>query len=65
MKPIIGKDYWPNPVLRQMPKHWVIEESHKDSTRWHWWKSGDAWIGLFCLVVGAVACAVILTETLA
>jgi hypothetical protein len=29
LKPIIGKDYWPSPTLRQMPSGWVLEESRK------------------------------------
>lgn len=27
MKPVIGRDYWPNKTLRQMPQHWVLEEA--------------------------------------
>lgn len=29
MKPVIGRDYWPNKTLRQMPRHWVLEDAHR------------------------------------
>ena len=41
----VGRDYWPTPTLRQMPRHWQIEGT-KNPRRWHWWRSGDAWVGL-------------------
>ena len=40
----IGRDYWPNPTLRQMPRHWHLEGTG-DPKRWHFWRSGDAWVG--------------------
>ena len=29
MKLIVGRDYWPNPTLRQMPRHWVLSETEQ------------------------------------
>lgn len=47
--PIIGRDYYANPTLRQMPRHWVLEDAKPD--RWKWYKDKDAWVFVVCLTL--------------
>jgi len=29
-RPIVGRDYWPNPTLRRLPPTWTLEEARRD-----------------------------------
>ena len=42
MKPIIGRDYWPEPTLRQMPRGWRLAET--EPTRWQWAMRVFVWL---------------------
>lgn len=44
LKVTIGRDYYPSPVLRQMPKHWTLEETRRPEPRW--WQDGGVWVGI-------------------
>ena len=63
-RPVIGADYWPTPTLRKMPPGWHLSDTLPDARRWHWWTDGDSWIGLFCVVLGVIACFVTIVESL-
>lgn len=43
---MIGRDYWPNKTLRQMPRHWVLEESRRPQ-RGYW----ELWLLAILVVV--------------
>ncbi len=56
MKPIIGRDYWPKPTLRQMPRDWRLSEPrvHWPAIRVVGWTAALIWIGVMvALWVGA------------
>lgn len=55
MRPIIGRDYHASPTLRQMPRHWILEDS--DRHRWQWWADPDVWVGLTCWLIALFAIA--------
>ena len=54
-KPVIGRDYWPNRTLRQMPRHWHLEETQRQQ-RYRWYLDSEIWIGaaLFALVAWCI-----------
>lgn len=50
-RPIIGRDYFPNPTLRQMPRHWQLVESDPEIPPL---LSGDAIVGWGCALIGVM-----------
>lgn len=44
LKVDIGRNYWPSPILRQMPRHWTLEESRKPAPRW--WQQSGTWVAV-------------------
>lgn len=60
-KPVLGRDYYPRQTLRQMPRHWVLEEATA-AQKWSWWRDGDFWVGAVCLAFGMVAVSTMIRE---
>jgi len=49
--PIIGRDYRPNPTLRQMPRHWRLVEQDAEIPPLI---SPDAVVGWGCALIGVL-----------
>jgi len=53
--PIIGRCApMPRPTMRQLPRHWTLEET-RNGTRLHWWQSGGNWVGIIVFLVAVFA----------
>jgi len=44
LKVDIGRNYHPAPILRQMPRHWTLEESKPVKPRW--WQNSGNWVAV-------------------
>jgi len=44
LKVDIGRNYHPAPILRQMPRHWTLEESRPPQR--YWWQDSGSWVAV-------------------
>ena len=56
----IGSKYdgpcFDKPCLRQMPRHWVLEEAELNR-RLSWWQRTDRWVVIIIALLLLIACA--------
>jgi hypothetical protein len=55
LKVEIGRHYYPAPILRQMPRHWTLEESKKPAARW--WQRPGTWVAVTVVLAWVFAIA--------